>query len=57
MRLASALTGWQINLMSQEESQRKADEESSPVRALFVAQPDADAHLANLHFTGAGPVR
>ena len=48
VRLASELTGWQINLMSQEESQRKNDEESSAVRTLFVEKLDVDEDLANL---------
>jgi len=48
VRLASELTGWQINLMTQEESQRKTEEEAAGVRALFMAKLDIDQDLADL---------
>ena len=48
VRLASELTGWQINLMSQEESQKKGAEEAASVRTLFTAKLDIDADLADL---------
>jgi len=48
VRLASELTGWQINLMSQEESQKKGEEEAASVRTLFTAKLDVDADLADL---------
>jgi N utilization substance protein A len=48
VRLASELTGWQINLMTQEESQRKTEEEAAGTRTLFMAKLDIDQDLADL---------
>ena len=48
VRLASELTGWQINLMTQEESQRKTEEEAAGVRTLFMEKLDIDQDLADL---------
>jgi transcription termination/antitermination protein NusA len=48
VRLASELTGWQINLMTQEESQRKTEEEAAGVRTLFMDKLDIDQDLADL---------
>jgi N utilization substance protein A len=48
VRLASELTGWQINLMTEEESQRKNEEEAAGVRSLFTEKLDVDADLADL---------
>jgi N utilization substance protein A len=48
VRLASELTGWQINLMTKEESERRNEEETTTIRALFVERLDVDEDLANL---------
>jgi N utilization substance protein A len=48
VRLASELTGWTINLMTVEESQKKSDEEHGHIRALFIEKLDVDEELANL---------
>lgn len=48
VRLASELTGWTINLMTEEESQRKQEEETKLVRQLFVERLDVDEEVANL---------
>jgi transcription termination/antitermination protein NusA len=48
VRLASELTGWQINLMSAEESAQKADAETSGVRQLFVEKLDVDMEVADI---------
>ncbi len=48
VRLASELTGWQINLMTQEESTRKSEEEAAGTRSLFMAKLDIDQDLADL---------
>ena len=48
VRLASELTGWTINLMTVEESQRKAEEESSGIRSLFMAKLDVDQEVADI---------
>ena len=48
VRLASELTGWAINLMTQEAADRKAEEETGSVRALFMAKLDVDEDVANV---------
>ncbi|KJK22250.1 transcription elongation factor NusA [Burkholderiaceae bacterium 16] len=48
VRLASELTGWQINIMTQEESAQKQAEESDVVRKLFMAKLDVDEEVADI---------
>ncbi len=48
VKLASELTGWTINLMSEEESAKKSDEERSALRDLFMQRLDVDDELADL---------
>jgi N utilization substance protein A len=48
VRLASELTGWTINLMTVEESQRKAEEEHTHIRTLFMEKLDVDEDVANI---------
>ena len=48
VRLASELTGWQINLMTEEESTKKQAEESTRVRELFMQKLDVDEEVANI---------
>lgn len=48
VRLASELTGWTINLMSQEESQKKTEAEHAATRVLFMEKLDIDEELADL---------
>jgi N utilization substance protein A len=48
VRLASELTGWQINIMSAEESQQKAETERSAVREHFMAKLDVDQEVADI---------
>ncbi|MGB0126279.1 MAG: transcription termination factor NusA [Rhodocyclaceae bacterium] len=48
VRLASELTGWTINLMTVEESQKRSEAESSATRALFVDKLDVDEEVANI---------
>ncbi len=48
VRLASELTGWEINLMTLEESQKKSEEESSVVRNLFMEKLDVDQEVADI---------
>jgi len=48
VRLASELTGWQINIMTAEESQQKSEGERSSVRDLFMAKLDVDAEVADI---------
>ena len=48
VRLASELTGWTINLMTEEESQKKTEEETVAVRQLFMGKIDIDEEVANI---------
>jgi len=48
VRLASELTGWQINIMTQEESAQKQAEESEVVRKLFMSRLDVDEEVADI---------
>src|SRR5881296_458354 len=47
VRLASELTGWELNLMTEAESQKKHQVESDKIRALFVEKLDVDQEVAN----------
>jgi N utilization substance protein A len=48
VRLASELTGWELNLMSVEESQQKHQAESEQLRALFMDKLDVDEEVADI---------
>jgi N utilization substance protein A len=48
VRLASELTGWEINLMTVEESQQKSSEEAGRLRALFMDKLDVDEEVADV---------
>jgi N utilization substance protein A len=48
VRLASELTGWTINLMTVEESQKKQQAETSTIRQLFIARLDVDEEVADI---------
>jgi len=48
VRLASELTGWEINLMTVEQSAEKNEEEFAKVRDLFVAKLDVDEEVADI---------
>jgi N utilization substance protein A len=48
VRLASELTGWQINLMSSEESVSKSEAETSKTRRAFIEQLDVDEEVADI---------
>jgi N utilization substance protein A len=48
VRLASELTGWQINIMTAEESQQKQQGEQETIRALFMEKLDVDEEIANI---------
>ena len=47
VRLASELTGWHINLMTEQESQRKTEEEATAIRELFIDKLDVDQEVAD----------
>lgn len=48
VRLASELTGWQINIMTPDESAQKQNEERDTLRALFMARLDVDEEVADI---------
>jgi N utilization substance protein A len=48
VRLASELTGWQINIMTAEESAEKQTKEQEGIRADFMAKLDVDAEVADI---------
>lgn len=48
VRLASELTGWQINLMSAEESEKKQEEERAAIREVFMERLDVDTEVADI---------
>ncbi len=48
VRLASKLTGWHLNVMTQEQVQAKSEAELSTARELFVRVLEVDAEIANI---------
>jgi len=48
VRLASELTGWELNLMTVEESNRKHEEEANRLRSLFMERLDVDQEVADI---------
>ena len=48
VRLAAELTGWQINIMTAEESADKSAQETMAVRLLFMEKLDVDQEVADI---------
>ena len=48
VRLASELTGWTINLMTVEESEKRSESEHGAIRGLFMEKLDVDEEVANI---------
>ena len=48
VRLASELTGWELNIMTLEESQTKNEGEFSVIRKLFMEKLDVDEEVADI---------
>jgi transcription termination/antitermination protein NusA len=48
VRLASELTGWTINLMTQDESAKRSEAEYAVTRVVFMEKLDIDEELADL---------
>lgn len=48
VRLAGELTGWEINIMTDEQANEKLEEESSDVREMFMAKLDIDADVSTI---------
>jgi N utilization substance protein A len=48
VRLASELTGWELNIMTVAESQQKNEQEFAKIRDLFIAKLDVDEEVADI---------
>ncbi|MDD3884723.1 MAG: transcription termination factor NusA [Gallionella sp.] len=48
VRLASELTGWELNIMTVEQSSEKHAEEFEKIRGLFIAKLDVDEEVADI---------
>jgi N utilization substance protein A len=48
VRLASELTGWNLNIMTVEEAQQKSEEEAIVIRTLFMERLDVDEEVADI---------
>ena len=48
MRLASELTGWELNIMTVEESKAKHEKEASQISQLFMQKLDVDEEIADI---------
>jgi transcription termination/antitermination protein NusA len=48
VRLASELTGWELNIMTEEESQKKNEQESAVIKGLFMEKLDVDEEVADI---------
>ena len=48
IRLASQLTNWELNIMTEEESDKKHEEEYSTVSQLFIQKLDVDEEVADI---------
>jgi N utilization substance protein A len=48
VRLASELTGWTLNVMTENEAQLKSEKETEHLKDLFIQQLDVDEDIASL---------
>src|SRR5690606_23903299 len=48
VRLASELTGWQINIMTPDESRARQDAERDGLRQVFIQKLDVDEEVADI---------
>ena len=48
VRLASELTGWLLNIMTEDESQKRNEEETSAISKLFMDKLDVDEEVATI---------
>ncbi len=48
VRLASELTGWNLNIMTVEEAEQKNEEEYTAIRQLFIQKLDVDEEVADI---------
>jgi len=48
VRLASELSGWSLNILTEEDAQRKSEEESTSIRTIFMQKLDVDEEVADI---------
>ena len=48
VRLASELTGWRLNVMSEQQASERSDEEAGVLREMFKTQLDVDEDIASV---------
>ncbi len=48
VRLASELTGWELNIMTVDEAKSKSEEEFSGIRKIFMEKLDVDEEVADI---------
>jgi len=48
VRLASELTGWTLNILTEEEAAKKHEEEFTSTRQLFISKLDVDEEVADI---------
>ena len=48
VRLASELTGWELNIMTTEQAKERTSEETSKLRELFMQRIDVDEEMADI---------
>jgi len=48
IRLASELTGWKLNIMSEQQADEKSETETAALRDMFKAQLDVDQDVATI---------
>jgi N utilization substance protein A len=48
IRLASELTGWKLNIMSEQQAEQKSEAETQALRELFMKSLDVDADVATI---------
>lgn len=48
VRLASELTGWTLNIMTEEEAEKKSEEEFTEIRGVFMQKLDVDEEVADI---------
>lgn len=48
VRLASELTGWKLNILTEEDAQRKSEVESTEICTLFMQKLDVDQEVAEI---------
>jgi N utilization substance protein A len=48
VRLASELAGWELNIMTIDESQKKTEDESTQIRTTFMEKLDVDEEVADI---------